>query len=111
MGAAVQDVQDGLVGQASLLDVPAPATARRSWNGGPRACMNGTARALALARHGQVVRSPESVIKDPFVLAFLELPERHTWLEHDLEQAIIERIEDSCWNWARGSASSLDRSG
>ena len=88
----------------------APATARRSWIGGPRACRNGTVRALALARHGQVVRSPENVIKDPFVLEFLDLPERHTWLECDLEQAIIERIEDFLLGLGKGSASSLDRS-
>jgi predicted nuclease of restriction endonuclease-like (RecB) superfamily len=40
---------------------------------------------LALAKKGQEVTVPRDVIKDPFVLEFLDLPERHTWLERDLE--------------------------
>ena len=36
---------------------------------------------LALAKKGHEVTVPRDVIKDPFVLEFLDLPERHTWLE------------------------------
>jgi len=42
------------------------------------------------------------VIKDPFVLEFLDLSERHTWLERDLEQAIIDRIEDFLLELGKG---------
>ena len=48
---------------------------------------------LALAKRGQQVAEPRDVIKDPFVLEFLGLEERASWLERDLEQAIIDRLE------------------
>jgi predicted nuclease of restriction endonuclease-like (RecB) superfamily len=57
---------------------------------------------LALAKRGQEVTVPRDVIKDPFVLEFLDLPERHTWLERDLEQAIIDRIEDFLLELGKG---------
>ena len=63
----------------------------------------------ALARQGQQVATPGDVIKDPFVLEFLDLSSKPTAQERDIEQAIIDRMED--WRWARGSASSPDRSG
>lgn len=48
---------------------------------------------LALAKQGQKVTGLKDVIKDPFVLEFLELQERPAWQERDLEQAIIDRLE------------------
>lgn len=48
---------------------------------------------LALARHGQEPECPADVVKNPFVLEFLELDERTHWRERDLEQAIIDRLE------------------
>jgi len=59
-------------------------------------------RVLALAKRGQEVTVPRDVIKDPFVLEFLDLPERHTWLERDLEQAIIDRVEDFLLELGKG---------
>ncbi|MFZ5445100.1 MAG: PDDEXK nuclease domain-containing protein [Myxococcota bacterium] len=50
-------------------------------------------KVLALARHGQQLSSPADVLKEPFVLEFLDLDERPHWQERDLEQAIIDRIE------------------
>jgi predicted nuclease of restriction endonuclease-like (RecB) superfamily len=49
---------------------------------------------LALARRGQEVAVPADVIKDPFVLEFLDLREKPTALERDLERAIIDRLEE-----------------
>ncbi|MBI4882312.1 MAG: DUF1016 domain-containing protein, partial [Planctomycetes bacterium] len=49
---------------------------------------------LALARGGQEVAVPSDVIKDPFVLEFLDLREKPTAQERDLEQAIIDRLEE-----------------
>jgi predicted nuclease of restriction endonuclease-like (RecB) superfamily len=48
---------------------------------------------LALARKGQEVATPADVIKDPFVLEFLELGEHPALRERDVEQAIIDRLE------------------
>lgn len=42
------------------------------------------------------------VVKEPVVLEFLDLPERHTWLKRDLEQAIIDRIEDFLLELGKG---------
>jgi len=56
----------------------------------------------SLARKGQEVAVPRDLIKDPFVLEFLDLPERPTWLERDLEQAIIDRIEDFLLELGKG---------
>ena len=48
---------------------------------------------LALARQGQQVAVPGDVLKDPFVLEFLDLREKPTAHERDIEQAIIDRLE------------------
>jgi predicted nuclease of restriction endonuclease-like (RecB) superfamily len=47
----------------------------------------------ALARQGLQVAVPGDVIKDPFVLEFLDLRDTPTAQERDLEQAIIGRLE------------------
>ncbi|MCX4242670.1 PDDEXK nuclease domain-containing protein [Paraliomyxa miuraensis] len=46
-----------------------------------------------LVQEGQRAERPTDVVKDPMVLEFLGLPERPHWREHDLEQAIIDRLE------------------
>ena len=48
---------------------------------------------MALALEGQQVTTPQSVLKDPLVLEFLDLAERPRWRERDLEQAIIDQLE------------------
>jgi predicted nuclease of restriction endonuclease-like (RecB) superfamily len=48
---------------------------------------------LSLAREGQRIASAGDVIKDPFVLEFLDLRHTHSAHERDLEQAIIDRLE------------------
>ena len=51
------------------------------------------AQIAALATHGQVVAQPSDVLKNPFVLEFLDLPEQRAYSERDLESAIIGRLE------------------
>ncbi len=50
-------------------------------------------KVLALARDGQEIAKPSDVIKDPFVLEFLDLREHAGLHERDVEQAIIDRLE------------------
>lgn len=57
---------------------------------------------LALAKQGQSVVAPRDVVKDPFVLEFLDLQERSSWLERDLEQAIIDRLESFLLELGKG---------
>lgn len=46
-----------------------------------------------LAQKGQIVTSPQDMIKDPYVLEFLGLKEEYEYSESELEQAIINKIE------------------
>jgi predicted nuclease of restriction endonuclease-like (RecB) superfamily len=57
---------------------------------------------LALARQGQQVAVPGDVLKDPFVLEFLDLKEKPTAQERDLEQAIIDRLEEFLLEMGKG---------
>lgn len=48
---------------------------------------------LQLVAEGQAVRQPMDVIKHPYVLDFLDLPEAEQWHESKLEQAIISKLQ------------------
>lgn len=48
---------------------------------------------MALASQGQQVEQPLDVIKHPYVLDFLALPEARQWHESDLESAIIDQLQ------------------
>lgn len=47
----------------------------------------------ALAEQGADAFAPGDLIRDPYVLEFTGLPQRGTWHESDLEQALIERLQ------------------
>lgn len=47
----------------------------------------------ALAQVGQVLSKPVDVIKNPYVLEFLDLPAHPAYSEHQLEMAIIDKLE------------------
>ncbi len=46
-----------------------------------------------LAQEGQVVASAADLIKNPLVLEFLDLDEKASYSEHDLETAIIDKLQ------------------
>jgi predicted nuclease of restriction endonuclease-like (RecB) superfamily len=48
---------------------------------------------LKLSAQGQIVEKPGDLIKDPYVLEFLELPELTSYSETELEAAIINKLE------------------
>jgi predicted nuclease of restriction endonuclease-like (RecB) superfamily len=48
---------------------------------------------LKLASEGQVIDKPTDLIKDPYVLEFLQLPEANTYSETELETALINKLE------------------
>lgn len=48
---------------------------------------------LQLANDGQSPERPADVIKDPYVLEFLDLPESHRLVESDLEDALISHLQ------------------
>jgi predicted nuclease of restriction endonuclease-like (RecB) superfamily len=44
---------------------------------------------MALAREGNQSRDPVDILKDPFVLEFLDLPEGHELVENRMEEALV----------------------
>ena len=48
---------------------------------------------LKLSEVDQIIEKPKDVIKDPYILEFLGLPEMHQYSESDLEEQIINKLE------------------
>ena len=48
---------------------------------------------LKLSEEGQIIEKPKDIIKDPYILEFLGLPELHNYSESELEQEIINKLE------------------
>ena len=48
---------------------------------------------LKLSEQGQIIEKPKDIIKDPYILEFLGLPELHQYSETDLEEEIINKLE------------------
>lgn len=46
-----------------------------------------------LAKEGQMIESPQDIVKDPYVLEFLGLPELVAYSESDLETHIIDNLQ------------------
>jgi predicted nuclease of restriction endonuclease-like (RecB) superfamily len=63
---------------------------------------NNKKKLLELAQKGQTIQKPEDLLKDPYVLEFVGLPENKPMLEKDLERALINRIEKFLLELGRG---------
>lgn len=48
---------------------------------------------LKLSEEGQIIEKPKDIIKDPYILEFLGLPELHQYSESQLEEEIINKLE------------------
>lgn len=48
---------------------------------------------LKLSEQGQIIEKPKDIIKDPYILEFLGLPELNQYSESDLEGEIINKLE------------------
>jgi len=48
---------------------------------------------LKLAERGQIIAEPKDIVKDPYVLEFLQIPEEHRMTESRLEQKIIDNLQ------------------
>jgi predicted nuclease of restriction endonuclease-like (RecB) superfamily len=59
---------------------------------------------LKLAEEGQQLQSPEDIIKDPYVLEFLNLPQKAKYLEGELEEQIITNIQHFLLELGKGFA-------
>ncbi|MFA6181512.1 YhcG family protein [Acidithiobacillus sp.] len=59
---------------------------------------------LKLASEGQTVERPIDMIKHPYVLDFLEIPEAHQLHESDLEAALLEKLQPFLLELGKGFA-------
>lgn len=48
---------------------------------------------MALAHEGQVLREPSDMVKDPYVLEFLGLPQSELLYEKEMESALLEHLQ------------------
>ncbi len=46
-----------------------------------------------LSESDQIIEKPVDLLKDPYILEFLDLPEQYRYSESDLEQALIDKLE------------------
>ena len=49
-----------------------------------------------------LTRRPEEFIKDPYVLEFLQIPTSSSYLERDLEQALINKLQQFLLELGKG---------
>ncbi|MBX9806637.1 MAG: PDDEXK nuclease domain-containing protein [Flavobacteriaceae bacterium] len=59
---------------------------------------------LKLAKEGHLIENPEDLIKDPFVLDFLNIPEQYRYLENELEEKIISNLQQFIMEMGKGFA-------
>ena len=59
---------------------------------------------LKLSQEGQIIEKPRDMIKDPYILEFLGLPELHQYSESELEQEIINKLEHFLLELGQGFA-------
>jgi predicted nuclease of restriction endonuclease-like (RecB) superfamily len=59
---------------------------------------------LKLANEGHLVETADDLIKDPFVLDFLNIPEQYQYLESELEERIISNLQQFIMEMGKGFA-------
>lgn len=59
-------------------------------------------KVLELSQEGQVLRESKDLVKDPFVLEFLDIKENTKYLETDLEKNILEHLKEFLLELGKG---------
>lgn len=59
---------------------------------------------LKLANEGHEVQRPEDLMKDPFVLEFLDIPEQYQYFEQELEERLISNLQQFLLELGKGFA-------
>ena len=62
----------------------------------------GKDKILELSEKGQILRTSKDLVKDPFVLEFLDIKENTNYLESDLEKNIIEHLKEFLLELGKG---------
>lgn len=59
---------------------------------------------LKLSKQGHLIEKPEDLIKDPFVLEFLNIPQQYRYNENELEDKIIINLQQFIMELGKGFA-------
>ncbi len=59
-------------------------------------------KVLELSKEGQVLKEGKDLVKDPFVLEFLDIKENTEYLESDLEKNILEHLKEFLLELGKG---------
>ena len=59
-------------------------------------------KVVQLAKEGQVVAKPEDIVKDPYILEFLGIPEKAEYSETELETRIINHLQEFIMELGKG---------
>ncbi|MDI9604742.1 MAG: DUF1016 domain-containing protein [Bacteroidota bacterium] len=59
---------------------------------------------LSLSQQGQEVQNPQDIVKDPFVLEFVGIPEKQVYREEELENRLITNLQDFLLELGKGFA-------
>jgi predicted nuclease of restriction endonuclease-like (RecB) superfamily len=59
---------------------------------------------LKLAKEGQIIEHPDDIIREPYILEFLKIPEQHSYSENELEQRIIDELQTFLLELGKGFA-------
>ena len=51
-------------------------------------------KVLELSQKGQIIEKPQDLIKDPYILEFIGLPEQSSYSESKLEEKLISKLEN-----------------
>lgn len=59
---------------------------------------------LTLAKHGQIIEQPTDLLREPYVLDFLKIPEPYHFSEKELEQRILDHLQQFLLELGKGFA-------
>jgi predicted nuclease of restriction endonuclease-like (RecB) superfamily len=57
---------------------------------------------LALSAQGQEIQKPNDILRDPYVLEFLNIPEKYQYLESELEEKLIPNLQNFLLELGKG---------
>ncbi|MBF0232211.1 MAG: DUF1016 family protein [Desulfamplus sp.] len=57
---------------------------------------------MQLSRKGQIIENERDIIRDPYVLEFLGMPEKNIYSEKELEQKIMDNLQDFLLELGKG---------
>ncbi|MBI1307228.1 MAG: DUF1016 family protein [Bacteroidetes bacterium] len=58
--------------------------------------------ALKLSQNGQEIHTADDILKDPYVLEFLNIPDNYQYLENELEQKLISNLQNFLLELGKG---------